>query len=763
MITSSNDTTYNTDTTIEELLFGKVFSVRTVNVLSSHGISTLGELVEAYPDPDRLLSLRNFGKKCLDEVKKAMEKISPAADDILSGTERGVAQRQAVNNVTSDGLTKEGGQRLKEIITDEYAALTGEGDELSEYIRRIFLTAVGLHRAVSDGGDRLLDAYRGVNKRGSREQTIELRRRYRHFIESVMMRMEWCGMRETAPYAAYRHALEMLAANMERFTPRDVFDSCMTDVQRTYVRERYADHVAQLCVRSANFLAKNIPRIEDMMAYVGREPESFRQIVPHASMTKSLADMQQLAQKLEREIEDISKMADDDILKVLIADHHPFLNNREKEMVFFHIKTYGYEPRFFLLYHYMRTSIRRSDRIYSLSCGVVDGIRHSRREVAEWPGIGLTQERVRQICEDKTKLKVASTEYVTSPEWARYSALTEQPFINEKTPEYFEIKQRESLNFGFNVFAGLLAIVKDYVVVDVDGHVLLLAKSLAEDIDIGYYAGKVKQLCNGRRTEDRMVPIELITGDTGAVNGLVTDIVKHIATVIYGLGISGGDTLIVPRNSIDVAKELHNILSDRGCPMSVTELFEAFKERYPEHKYTKAEQIKPSLRAAEHVRPIGKTSRYTLDTWEGVYHGTIRDILVETLSSADEPVPIDKLLAKVAEHYPNTTAASVASSLCCKRFTRFEGECYGLASKQYDSRFKVKRRRSETIFDEHLQRLKEYIKANGRLPKSTGTKYERSLYVWVYNVRRGVIKCSRQQWQTVNRLTAPFIKRRRNG
>ena len=47
--------------------------VRTTNCFDELGISTIGELLET--SPDKLLSVPNFGRKTLEEVYKALEKL----------------------------------------------------------------------------------------------------------------------------------------------------------------------------------------------------------------------------------------------------------------------------------------------------------------------------------------------------------------------------------------------------------------------------------------------------------------------------------------------------------------------------------------------------------------------------------------------------------------------------------------------------------------------------------------------------------------
>ena len=743
---------YNAYTTIEELHLGKVVSARTLHALTAQRINTIGQLAEAYPDPERMLRLKNFGRKCLCEIKKVMEETSLWKDGARRSDMQGDVGRQVVDIATGERMSEEVKARIDQALADEYEALTAGGDELSVHIRTVFPAADELHHAVCAVDGRLLDAYNGADKRNNRELTMELRRRYRHFIENMMMRLEWQGMQTPMTYGAYASALKMMIAGMKPFSMRDVFECCLTDMQQTYVREVYARRVAQLCVRSRNFLRKNFPQLEDMAQYAGADISVFQRLVSHASMTKTLADMQRLGMQLKDDITRIQRMTGDDIVRIRIDERHAFLDDRQKQTVFRYICDYGFEPRFFLLYHYMRTSAERSNRIYSLSFGLVDGVRHSGQEVADMPDVKLSRERVRQICEEKNSLEVVNTPYVSGRDLTRYEALTRLPFICENTPEYEEIRRRESLDIGFGSFARLVTLMFDYDAHEIEDHTLLTAGSLPESISPHRYADKIKRLCSGRITADRHVPVAMITGDAGPHERTAADIVRYIARAVYGLEMSDDDTLLVPRNNINVSDELYDILARHGRPMSDTELLQTFKELYPDHKFTKTQQIKHAIAADRRILPIGKSARYTLDTWTGIYRGTKRDILTEALTEADEPLSVSELFSKVTCHYPDTSMASVKSLLCNKMFIPFQDERYGLASKQYDSRFLTREQRRRISFDERMQQVEIYIRKRGRLPKSSGTEEEKALYRWIYNVRNRIVNSSPEQWEKLNRL-----------
>ena len=99
----------------------------------------------------------------------------------------------------------------------------------------------------------------------------------------------------------------------------------------------------------------------------------------------------------------------------------------------------------------------------------------------------------------------------------------------------------------------------------------------------------------------------------------------YVAKEVLGLEVVEGQKIVLKQNCVDIFEEISDILTERGEPMSIDELFEAFKRRNPNHKFSESWQIRAYLQRDPHIKALGKTSRYGLDSWDNIVYGTIRD------------------------------------------------------------------------------------------------------------------------------------------
>lgn len=150
----------------------------------------------------------------------------------------------------------------------------------------------------------------------------------------------------------------------------------------------------------------------------------------------------------------------------------------------------------------------------------------------------------------------------------------------------------------------------------------------------------------------------------------------------------------------------------------------------------------------KHIKAIGKTSCYGLDSWEDVYFGSIRDLLVDLLSVSDTPLHLDLLFDGVSEHYPNTSKASVAATMDfdnLQRFVEFEGGYFGLTAKSYSDEYIVAASVQRYRFEERFQMFKDFIDTYHRFPGYNGSDQESSLMRWYYNVTTGILSITDEQ------------------
>jgi hypothetical protein len=119
--------------------------------------------------------------------------------------------------------------------------------------------------------------------------------------------------------------------------------------------------------------------------------------------------------------------------------------------------------------------------------------------------------------------------------------------------------------------------------------------------------------------------------------------------------------------------------------MSLRELYAALIQRCPEVGHKSFEHVRAKVLQSEALKPIGKSSMYTLAEWTHVYRGSIRDLVAGILKKSRTPLHIDEIMKKVLQAYPYTNKNSVTSSLGSdkERFVLFGDGYYGLRKKKY--------------------------------------------------------------------------------
>ena len=259
----------------------------------------------------------------------------------------------------------------------------------------------------------------------------------------------------------------------------------------------------------------------------------------------------------------------------------------------------------------------------------------------------------------------------------------------------------------------------------------------------------ILSIVDAKYSTDTYIPIDgILLTVHEQLKPAMKELIKYIITEIYKVQLTEDEKLYLPQNYIDISEELYDILVKKGEPMHVEDIFKEFKSRYPNHKYTDPLQIKSYLFKNKHIKAVGRTSRYALDSWEGVYFGCIRDLLVDLLSGSDVPLHLDNLYDGVTEHYPNTTKASIAATMedeNFQRFIEFEGGYFGLTSKNYPAEFVPAPSVQRYRFEDRFQMFKDFIETYHRFPSYNGGDKEASLMRWYYNVTTDVLTVTDEQ------------------
>lgn len=725
------------DTTIHELFDGKQISARTYNCLRYAGMVTLEDVLNYAESPEELLKLKNFGRKSYTEVVPLFREVQSELKSKQPKTHEEVFA--LVDETTG------------EMLGEAYEDLFTEDNDVTRFFKACYPSVKELHCMVTDKENNLLEIYGEFTM----AENVEIRRMYARYLEDAMNRMLERQRADNDTYSEYKSTLAELLPRLEEFSYQDKAKFFITPDVRGYLQSVYVSMREKLLsVRAKNFVEHVAPSFEDLVLYFDSALLDYRNLCPGQSMMKTLTEVFNFNKLLKEQFDRYWQMSDEEVQSALLKRDYPYLSSVERRFVMEHAREYGVHPMFFLLYNYMRISEVRSNKIFSLLYGIFDGKERTLNELAEV--MSLTRERIRQIT--SKKLEVHDAKLIMNDAWKSYNDLLSLPFITAESVEYQQLKEREHLNFDFRIFARLMQLLGEcnfeiavrndsgdielkrfanqYETEIVGDVAVVVNRKKMPSIKIGDCVDSLRALVSSRYTDDTPIHVEAsLNGVGNEEKDNAVKLMAYISKEGLGLEVTDNCEVIVRKNYIDVAEDLYAILAQKGEPMSIDELFDVFKQKYPDHKYTESGQIRTYLFRHPNIKPIGNTSRYGLDSWDNVFYGTIRDLLMELLKESDVPIHIEQLYNAVTEHYPNTNIKSLKSLLDDPqgRFIRFSDGFYGLSTKTYDDSFiETNNQRQHFSFEERLADFCAFVDTYNRYPSTTNGNDEASLYRWLY-------------------------------
>ena len=210
------------------------------------------------------------------------------------------------------------------------------------------------------------------------------------------------------------------------------------------------------------------------------------------------------------------------------------------------------------------------------------------------------------------------------------------------------------------------------------------------------------------------------------------------------------------RNPVDIVYE---ILQQYGNPMHIEEIFVEFKRISPEHKYTEASQLRPFLYRNEAISHRNRKSIFALKEWEHIRRtGTIRDAIVEFLSSKESPQSVEDITDYVIQFFSTTQKNIHSTMFSGKKFIQYRDNLFGLENKQYSSEYEqIEQQKQRKTFEQRLYDLEKFIIENEHFPfSSSKDKEEVSLCRWWKRVVDGKNPVTENQQNEVLRVQLKY-------
>lgn len=159
----------------------------------------------------------------------------------------------------------------------------------------------------------------------------------------------------------------------------------------------------------------------------------------------------------------------------------------------------------------------------------------------------------------------------------------------------------------------------------------------------------------------------------------------HIAQEELQIGINEENQLVMARNTlVKLSEYIITILENRGKPMKLQDIHEELARQTPKAPQN-IESLRSSILSIDEIIAIGKTSTYSLKSWENIKTGTIKELVNEYLEQYNEPRHISDVTEFVVQ-YRDTTDKNILSNLKLDKtrtFMFFKKGYIGLRSKKY--------------------------------------------------------------------------------
>lgn len=481
----------------------------------------------------------------------------------------------------------------------------------------------------------------------------------------------------------------------------------------------------------ANYAKFYFPRFEDAIGITRLDFEDFMR--RHGTKKKSATGyFNDVLTPFAKYLRQVIMTQEDDC--TITHVEFPFLTESAVEFAARFRRTIGYYPLFHIIYDYIANAESRDVRIFRLKHGITeDGQKYDFDQIGR--RFDLTRERVRQIVAQPNFLKEIES-YISPYLNKRVYSLNWLLACFPNSEWFIELSEQENFPANFEMFADIYCYYYPFIKVERKTHTYIVHPQYASNVET--LLRYLEKVLGSKRPSDIIVDIDTL------LNDLIGDLTRTsrrdlrrilIETIAPALDIgSNGYSLIFKKNTCDVEEETARILEVKGEPVHISEIIRQLREENPRLSLKDA-TIKFILQHSDLVRPIGKSSYYSLSKWDNISTDSIRDIIRKTLQNSDKPIPIAQLNQRVLADYPWTTPKNIYANLSISpEFVMFQGGLFGLASKTYDESYKVSAGlKVHYSFKSRFERLKKFVDNYNRMPCQTGKECEASLSRWVDN------------------------------
>ncbi len=627
------------ETTIDELKGEGYISTRTYNSLKSAGLVTLADIVAYIGKGEALYSLSNFGRKSMHEVTQVLK------DMALTPHKPKPATPEATER-----------HRLAEYIRMAYDAALTDTMDASNLVRHLYNTPEELDAAALRRKPSLY-----IKAGYSQAECVALRRCCAHYVNVLLNIMHDNGI--SIMHDTYADIAAWLGTHPERLSYEETARHFISPALRYYMQRRYDMLASHMLARTYDkFRLEHFRTFDLIIPYFDRDVEAYKPLCRGHRLAKTLEEMVKFTARFKEIFLDSCQLTDEQVARRIFMLDHTHLSQEDVNFAISFRQTHGHYPMAYVAMNHLK---------------------HADADPTRAP---------QPLCIREQDLKP-------------YEWVYRMPYITKDTPQLWTLAHEERMDRDYMM---MVRIIQEVFKVTRNGRrVPLFNVMVVRGYPILYNPDVIPQAIT--RAEKMMAPLAEHSNsmeelrDFGKVAykelGDVTDDIFSLMCYIsrqLGAKPDASGAAFILQNKVNINEELCAFLRHHGKPMTLDELFETFKLKYPLHRFITPAQMEPYIHAGESIQRIEGTNTYGLTVW------THLNYAAETTTTQTDDGP--------------------AST------------------------------------EEHINRFLEFVESHHRFPLPIGNEQEKELQQWLHQMTIGNIAVTDRQSHTITDAICKYTR-----
>lgn len=537
-------------------------------------------------------------------------------------------------------------------------------------------------------------------------------------------------------------------------------DSAMDRIL-TAVRVLLEEFLSTASTRTVNLMKQyQLCTAEKLMPYVLNSELLAPMQKKHAKITKVNQEYTAFINKVrivasESTIRDIGPYE-----KVPLSNITP-LSSCDNDFAIQFKETRGYWPMFFLLHKYFQNTKDKREQIFADYSGFYGKALQYEKVSIKY---NLTQERVRQIINHViSNPNPILSGFLLLKDWDNYP-IHQLSFIGyDDNKKIVEIERTEGLLLSNHDIRLLLQLhgfdcywldtsrntISSFYTYGVSEYNPLLISNKFRNYRFKKALREAKRLSCLKSVNDVTIPIHSYFVSNEAywnkyeylsdeLQSSLVAVLCKLFELLIKTQIQNGQ-MVIKASTIDYMETFYKILKNAGTRLHTDDIFARLnnccKEADVRCKYSDSSQIITFLTRDNRIIPYGKSGFWGLKEW-GETVGSIREITIQIVKNAKQPIHINDLTKIVMENRPDSNEKSISSVIrqtaAAGELLLFYDDYIGDPKKRYKKDYVI----MPQSFDEWAQAFKNFVLDNRRLPYSSQDGYEGYLYRWYYRSGR---------------------------